>query len=191
MEEYKNLCSILEQEERWQILAYLKFSFSTGARRSEVRQLLKEVVDYQPKVLDSNDEKVNVYTTHKIRCKGRGKTGKIRQLNFDQEAMDSIKKWLEIRGEDDCPYVFVTKENGQYSNVGESTFNSWAENHLERIVGRRVHPHILRESRATSMVVEQGKDISSVQKLLGHMSSATSEIYVIREDKDEADDAFL
>ena len=41
------------------------------------------------------------------------------------------------------------------------------------------------------MVVEQGKDISSVQKLLGHQSSATSEIYVIREDKDEADDAFL
>jgi integrase len=189
--EYKLLCEALEKEERWQILAYLKFSFSTGARRSEVRQLLKEVSNYEPKVLESNGSKINVYTTHKLRCKGRGKTGKIRQLNFDQEAMDSIKKWLEVRGDDDCPYVFVTKENGKYSNVGESTFNSWAENHLERLVGRRVHPHALRESRATSMVVEQGKDISSVQKLLGHASSATSEIYIIREDKDEADDAFL
>ncbi len=191
MDEYRNLCSVLEREGRWQILAYLKFSFSTGARRSEVRQLLKEVVAYEPKVLESNGEKINIYITHKIRCKGRGKTGKIRQLSFDQEAMDSIKKWLEIRGDDDCPYVFVTKENGKYSNVGESTFNSWAENHLERIVGRRVHPHALRESRATTMVVEQGKDISSAQKLLGHNSSSTTEIYVIRNDKDEADDAFL
>lgn len=190
MSEYKNLCEVLEKEERWQILAYLKFSFSTGARRSEVRQLLKEIITYEPKVVENENGNVNVYSTHKLRAKGRGKAGKIRQLNFDQDSMDAIKKWIEIRGEDDCPHVFVVKEGDKYVNVSDSTFNAWAENHLERIVGRRVHPHLLRESRATSMVVEQGKDISSVQKLLGHMSSATSEIYVIREDKDEADDAF-
>ena len=191
MAEYKNLCSALEKEERWQLLAYLKFSFSTGARRSEVRQLLKEVSTYEPKVIDNNGEKINVYATHKIRCKGRGKIGKARQLNFDQDAMDAIKKWLEIRGEDDCPFVFVVKENGKYVNVSESTFNAWAENHFNRIVGRRINPHSLREARVTTMVVEQGKDISSAQKLLGHNSSSTTQIYLIREDEDEADDAFV
>ncbi len=191
MAEYRNLCSVLESEGRWQLLAYLKFSFSTGARRSEVRQLLKEIVNYEPKVIDSNNEKINVYSTHKIRCKGRGKVGKVRQLNFDQEAMDSIKKWIEIRGEDDCPFVFVVKENGNYVNVSESTFNAWAENHFNRIVGRRINPHSLREARVTTMVVEQGKDISSAQKLLGHNSSSTTQIYLIRDDKDEADDAFV
>ncbi len=191
MAEYKNLCSVLEKEERWQLLAYLKFSFSTGARRSEVRQLLKEVSTYEPKVIDNNGGKINVYATHKIRCKGRGKIGKVRQLNFDQDAMDAIKKWLEIRGEDDCPFVFVVKENGKYVNVSESTFNAWAENHFNRIVGRRINPHSLREARVTTMVVEQGKDISSAQKLLGHNSSSTTQIYLIREDEDEADDAFV
>ncbi len=191
MAEYKNLCSVLEKEERWQLLAYLKFSFSTGARRSEVRQLLKEVSTYEPKVIDNNGEKINVYATHKIRCKGRGKIGKVRQLNFDQDAMDAIKKWLEIRGDDDCPFVFVVKESGKYVNVSESTFNAWAENHFNRIVGRRINPHSLREARVTTMVVEQGKDISSAQKLLGHNSSSTTQIYLIREDEDEADDAFV
>lgn len=191
MTEYKNLCSVLEKEGRWQLLAYLKFSFSTGARRSEVRQLLKEVSMYEPKVIDNNGEKINVYATHKIRCKGRGKIGKVRQLNFDQDAMDAIKKWLEIRGDDDCPFVFVVKENGKYVNVSESTFNAWAENHFNRIVGRRINPHSLREARVTTMVVEQGKDISSAQKLLGHQSSSTTQIYLIREDEDEADDAFV
>lgn len=191
MAEYKNLCSVLEKEERWQLLAYLKFSFSTGARRSEVRQLLKEVSTYEPKVIDNNGEKINVYATHKIRCKGRGKIGKVRQLNFDQDAMEAIKKWLEIRGDDDCPFVFVVKESGKYVNVSESTFNAWAENHFNRIVGRRINPHSLREARVTTMVVEQGKDISSAQKLLGHNSSSTTQIYLIREDEDEADDAFV
>ena len=44
IEEYSNLCKELNRKELWQQLAYLKFSFSSGARRSEVRQLKKEVV---------------------------------------------------------------------------------------------------------------------------------------------------
>jgi len=49
---------------------------------------------------------------------------------------------------------------------------------------------LLRESRATSLVVEQGMDISIAQKLLGHASSTTTQIYVIRNDENDADDAF-
>ena len=39
----------------------------------------------------------------------KGKQGKIRKFQFDDEAMESIRKWLEVRGEDDCKYLFVTK----------------------------------------------------------------------------------
>lgn len=49
---------------------------------------------------------------------------------------------------------------------------------------------MLRESRATQAVVEDGKDIHVVQKLLGHNDSSTTEIYVIREDDDSVDDLF-
>jgi len=192
LEEYKHLCDILEEKELWQLLAYIKFSFSSGARRNEVRQLTKDVISSEPKnITDSDGNNVEVFSTGRIRCKGRGKAGKVRTLNFDVDAMNSIKKWLEFRGEDECPYVFVTGHGENMKQVGENIFNLWGDKYIEPIVGRRFHPHLLRESRATSMVVEQKKDINSAKKLLGHQSSETTQIYIIREDEDEADDAFM
>lgn len=187
LQEYYSLCDKLREQGLIQQLAYLKFSFSSGARRAEVRQLRKEVIDYEPKILGDT----KIYTTHPVRCKGRGVKGKERKLNFDEEAMIAIKDWINLRGDDDCPYVFATKRNGKYEQVGEATFNNWSDIYMTPIVGRRVHPHLFRESRATSMIVERGKNIKSVQKLLGHQSSTTSEIYVIRKDDDDADDAFI
>lgn len=199
LDEYKNLCNKLEEKELWQQLAYVKFSFSTSARRNEVRQLLKTVVNAEPlfKNVESKDKDGNKiilqsksYLTDDIRCKGRGKIGKVRKLQFDQSAMDAIKKWLEFRGEDDCPYVFVSIHGDKTTQAAVETFNFWCSDILEPIVGRRVHPHLLRESRATTLVVEQGKDISVAQKLLGHNSSQTTEIYIIRKDENASDGAF-
>lgn len=191
LDEYNSLCAELEKRELFQQLAYLKFTFSSGCRRAETRQLLKEVVTYQPKVVESNGKEVNLYMTHNIRCKGRGVAGKVKKLNFDQDAMDAIKKWLSVRGDDDCPHVFAVKRDGNYQQVKEATFNSWTDIYFTPIVGRRFHPHAIRETRATTLVVEQGKDIKAAQKLLNHESSTTTEIYVIRKDEDNADDAFI
>lgn len=190
--EYDNLCHVLEERELWQQLAYIRFSFATGARRAEVGQLLKSVVNNEPKVIEKNGETIKVYSTHSIRCKGRGKAGKVRKLQFDEIAMNAIKKWLSIRGEDDCEYVFVVKsaDGKGYKKTNENTFNMWSEVYFERIVGRRFHPHLIRSSRATTLVVEQGKDIDIAKKLLGHESSETTASYVVRKNIDEADDAF-
>lgn len=200
-EEYDQLCYKLEELEKWQILAWLKFSYSTGCRRAESRQLLKEVADYQPiikevEIIDENGLATIVdslsYKTHKIRCKGRSKAGKVRQLQFGQEAMDAIKKWLEIRGEDDCPYMFVIKNKNETRQVSESTFNEWCSGLLTKLVGRRVHPHLLRESRATNLVVQDKKSVEVAQKLLGHESSeTTTKHYIIRQDTEDADEAFI
>lgn len=201
-EEYEQLCKRLEELEKWQILAWLKFSYSTGCRRAESRQLLKEVTEYEPivkqiTITDKDGNEVQTesvkYKTHKIRCKGKSKIGKVRQLQFGQDAMDAIKKWLEVRGEDDCPYVFVVKHgDGTATQVGENVFNDWCSGLLTKLVGRRIHPHILRESRATNLVVEEGKSLETAQKLLGHESSeTTSKHYVIREDTEDADEAFI
>ena len=186
LDEYKSLCDKLEEMEKWQELAYLKFSFSTGARRNEVRQLLKEIVTYEPRIVGDN----KIYATHDIRCKGMGKTGKIRKLQMDEDAFLAIKKWLTIRGDDDCPYVFVANQNGVVKQVSSEALNNWCGSLFTKLVGRRVHPHAIRETRATTMVMEQSKDIKVVQKLLGHLSSSTSEIYVIRKHTDDSDEAF-
>lgn len=201
-DEYIKLCKKLEELEQWQVLAWLKFSYSTGCRRAESRQLLKEIIEYSPiiKEVETTDESGNTqlvksvsYKTHKIRCKGRSKVGKVRQLQFGQEAMDAIKKWIEVRGEDDCPYVFIIKEkNGSVRQVSETTFNDWCSGLLTKLVGRRVHPHLLRESRATNLVVSDKKSVEVAQKLLGHESSeTTTKHYIIRQDTDNADEAFV
>lgn len=191
LEEYEKLYSALEEKGLWQQLAYIRFSFSTGARRAEVRQLKKEVVSYEPRTIDRPDGTVvHSYKTHPIRCKGRGKAGKVRTLQFDDVAMNTLRKWMEVRGEDDNEFIFVSKHNGKYEQVGENGFNSWSETYFEPIVGRRFHPHLLRSSRATTLVIEQGKDIDVAKKLLGHQSSETTSHYVVRKDTDDSDDAF-
>lgn len=206
-DEYVALCEELERREEWQKLAYLTFSYSTGCRREEARQLLKEVANYVPKekeitVLDEDGNKKNVtskfYLTHTIRCKGASIVGKPRKLKFDDSAMAWLKKWLEVRGEDDCPYMFVVKTrdkgNDTYKarQVGEGVFNDWCKGLFTEIVGRRVHPHLFRESRATNIVVYEHKSPEVAQKLLGHNDvSTTKNHYIIMDSSDdESDEAF-
>jgi len=202
MDELNKIEEQLVIEEKWQELAYLLYTYSTGCRRTESMLLLKEVADYEPKIKtktikdeDDKDKEVEVkyYLTHDIRCKGASNLGKVRKLKFDEKAMIAIKKWLEVRGEDDCPYLFVVKpKDGDVRQVGESVFGYWCHTYFEPVIGRRVHPHIFRESRATNIVVHEGKSIETAQSLLGHNSAETTKIYVIKKDNDEeADDAFI
>jgi len=197
--EFNHLINELTKQEEWQKIAYLEFTLSTGCRRAESRQLLKSVIDASPIVkkksyVDDNgntcEKEIKYYQTHPIRCKGKSDIGKVRKLSFSQRAMDAIKKWIEVRGEDDCEYVFITKYGGKIKQVGETTFNSWCANDFEKIVGRRIHPHLWRESAATQLVMEDGKNIESVRALLGHESSETTRIYVIRDEDEDLDDIF-
>lgn len=189
-EEYSILIEELEKREEWQILAYLKFTYSSGCRKSESHQIPKEIATYN-KVKDKDGNEKSFYLTPKIRTKGKGKVGNVRALKFDDSAMQAIKKWLEIRGEDDCEFLFVKKnKDGATRQVSKSTFNRWASEIFSKIVGRRVYPHLIRSTRATHLVVEDGKDIKTAQSVLGHKDSSTTEIYVIRDDSEDADDAF-
>lgn len=203
-DEYVMLCEELEKREEWQKLAYLVFTYSTGCRRAEARQLLKEVVDYPAKEKkikivdeDGNEQEAvsKSYQTHTIRCKGSSVVGKPRKLKFGEDAMYWMKKWLEERGDDDCPYMFVVKlkKNGNTRQVGEDTFNGWCERLFAKIIGRRCHPHQFRESRATNLVVYEKKSAEVAQKLLGHNDvSTTKNHYIIRnDDLDESDEAFV
>ena len=199
-DEYIMLVDELEKREEWQKIAYLKFTYSTGCRRAESRQLLKEIINYKlitkEKKIKNEDGKeetkiANYYITHEIRCKGGGKIGKVRKMKFDESAMEAIKKWLEVRGEDDCPYVFISNYNKQINQISISTFNGWCSELFSEIVGRRVHPHLFRESKATNLVVYEGKSLETAQALLGHKSSETTKIYVIKDDEEDSDDAFF
>lgn len=194
--EFHHLVNVLREREEYQMLAYVLFTFDAGCRREESRQLTKDTVNIEPVIKNrtvkdeagnEKDVQVKVYYTKPIRCKG----GKIRRLAFGEDAMEAMKQWLAVRGEDDCPYMFVSKYGGVVRQIGETSFNNWFTNTISPIVGRPLHPHSLRQSRATQAVVEDGKDVESVRQLLGHEdSSTTMNFYVVREDDDEVDDLF-
>ena len=195
-EEFHRLIGILRERGEHQMVAYVLFTFDAGCRREESRQLLKNVVTMPPvtkiRVVKNESgeevaEKIQLHYTNPIRCKG----GKIRKLVFGDEAMEAMNEWLHVRGEDDCPYMFVTKRGGEVRQIGETAFNTWFTNVISPIVGRSVHPHSLRQSRATQAVVEDGKDVESVRQLLGHEDTSTTlNYYVVRDDEDEIDELF-
>lgn len=199
-EEFFHIVDVMKEREDWQKVAYLLYTFDTGCRRAESIQLLKEVINYTPVIKEKkvfNEDgsyemrTIRYYQSNPTRCKGRGKTGKIRRLVFTEETMEAIKKWLKVRGEDDCPYVFATKHGDNATQLSPTTLNKWASDIFSPILGRRFHPHILREAKATVSVVEEGKNISAVQRLLGHENSSTTEIYVIADLDEEIDELFL
>lgn len=195
-EEFRHLVDVLQDRGEYQMVAYVLFTFDTGCRREESRQLTKDTIELKPIIKkrvtkgESGNEvetTVKLYYTKPIRCKG----GKIRRLAFGEEAMNALKKWMEIRGNDDCPYMFVTKYGGKVRQIGETTFNNWFTNTISLIVGRSLHPHSLRASRATQAVIEDGKNVESVRQLLGHEdASTTMNFYIVKEEDDEVDDLF-
>jgi len=191
--EIDKLVDYLTKKEEWQKLAWVLFTYSTGCRREESRQLLTEVVTYE-KHKDKHGNEKPYYVTHNIRAKGKGREGKIRKFAFDEKAMRAIKKWLEYRKsifpDDDCPYVFVRKAKDGYKQLSANAFNLWCKQFSEILGGRPVHPHLFRSSRATNAVVEDGKSVESVQALLGHESSSTTQIYIVKDNSDELDELF-
>lgn len=184
------LIETLREQGEFQMIAYIVFSYRSGARRAEVIQMNKDIVNL-PKVKDKDGNEKNYYFTQNIRTKGRGKDGKIRKLNFDDIARNAILEWLEERGEDDEDALFVRRfKDGRVEPLQASTFNDWCAGKFSGILGRRIYPHVWRVSRASHLVVNEGKDIKAVQQLLGHSSSETSEIYVVRDDSEDLDGAF-
>jgi integrase len=173
------------------MVAYLLFTYVTGCRRAESAQLLRETVNYKKVIDPKTKEEKNYFLTSEIRCKGRGTVGKIRRFPFDDVAMEALRKWDEIRGEDDCKFMFVKKQkDGKIHPLQPSAFNYWCQEIFSDIVGRRVHPHLLRSSRATNLALSENKSIDAIQSLLGHNSPDTTKIYIVKDNEDEIDELF-
>lgn len=201
-EELDHLCDVLRHNEEFEKLAYVLLTYSTGCRREETHQFRKEMAYQDPIIKEityiddvggRHRSEAKIYFTNKVRCKGPSVVGKVRRLRFGEEAMEALRLWMDQRGEDDCPYVFTTTRGNETHRVCAAMFNYWCTNDFAKIVGRRVHPHLLRESRATNLVVHEHKSSKVAQKLLGHADLSTTERhYIIKDDdEDEMDAAFI
>lgn len=195
LEEIEKITKGLTEKEDWQKLAYFWFSIGSGARREEVRQILKEVSEYGLHIDKKTGKEKDYYVSNKVRAKGKGVEGKVRTHYITKEAMVYIKKWIEFRDDnydfDDCGYLFVNvnKNKKEVTQISAGTFNVWCDEFSEYIDGKKIHPHLLRSTRAT-LLNDEGVNIKAIQKLLGHADVSTTNIYIVSDDDEGIDDIF-
>lgn len=100
------------------------------------------------------------------------KTGCPRIVFFNRDLEDSIRKYIAYQERDLLYYNF------RY-NKPLTIYNVYAIlRYAAKVLGiKDLHPHMLRHTMAT-MLVEAGAPIVSVQYILGHKSSKTTDIYL-------------
>jgi site-specific recombinase XerD len=157
--------------------AILELLFSAGLRVSELVNVDREKLNFKSGELSV-----------------RGKGGKIRVVFISDTAAASLEEYLKKRTDVD-PALFVRDVKGlkKFQSARRDAINRVsAERDLrlttrsvQRIVKyyalkaglvKNVHPHTLRHSFATDLLMN-GADIRSVQAMLGHSSINTTQIY--------------
>ena len=178
-EQINQLLDWLEAQQAWKHCLYIVLSFGTGARKGEVRQFKRS--DFTEETLQNG-----MYKTSVKRAKGHGRQGKQRSFLVQAEMIDKyLKLYLDTRT-DDLDDLFVTKYNGKLSKVSINTFNNWCNKYSEYL-GVPVYPHCYRSSIAT-VLKERGKEVSKIQKMLGHKDLTTTMIYIRETDEDDIAD---
>ena len=135
--------------------------YETGVRRAELLGMTDASVDFVSKQI-----------------KVTGKRDKQRIVPFGEELEKEIRIYMGVRnetlGETKFPALFVT-ERGIAMN--ETQVSKVVRDNLSNVTTiRKRSPHVLRHSFATAMLNNKA-DLTSIQKLLGHESVATTEIY--------------
>jgi len=149
--------------------AILETLFSTGMRISEVINLKKEQID----------------KTGRIFIRGKGK--KERFVYLTPRAQKWIKKYLEVRGESDSPYLFIPYKGKNAQKKDKKLSPNYLEERVKRyreLLGLNVPltVHSIRHAFATYLA-ESGANPAAIQILLGHESLDTTTKYVHASDR--------
>lgn len=136
--------------------------YSTGIRRGELATLRDEDVDYVAKQL-----------------KVTGKRRKQRIVPLGEEIVDALQQYVKMRDDetpatDDSGVLFRDKKGRQ---ITYSQIYTIVKEKLSLVTSmKKRSPHVLRHSFATAML-NNGAGLGSVQKILGHESLDTTQIY--------------
>ncbi len=153
-------------EKQTRDIAILYMLYGTGLRVSELIQLKKSDIK-----IDSNQFSVI------------GKWSKLRAIFATKIAREKLQQYMNQR-KDNSLYLFTTVSSNWLGN-------HLSRNSIEKIVrtyakfagiNKKVTPHTLRHSFATSLI-KKWADIRAVQTLLGHSSITTTQIYTHIDDR--------
>ncbi|MFT9498042.1 tyrosine-type recombinase/integrase [Anaerosolibacter sp.] len=155
-EEYEKLIEYVDEENDLRGAALISLMFSSGCRLSEIHQL--------------NIDSLN-FSTRRFKVLGKGEKERI--CFFSEDAKNRIQKYLDSR-EDVLKALFVSRENRRWSK--KSIQDYVKKLGIESGIQKNVHPHLFRHGRAMYLL-KQGVALEVIQRLLGHESIATTQIY--------------
>lgn len=140
--------------------AILEVLFSTGLRVSELCGLNR--------YLDLERGEFSV----------RGKGDKIRVVFLSEGARSALKRYLKERTDtEETMFVSIMKNGVVRGGILPRTVERIVDRYARKAgIAKKVHPHQLRHSFATDLLVN-GADLRSVQELLGHANIATTQVY--------------
>ena len=146
--------------ESYRDLAMLETLYSSGMRVSELVALNVDDVEIDQM---------------RVRCPGKG--GRTRTVPLRKGAVEAIKAYLEygrpqfVHGDENA--LFVNHRGGRLTRQGFwLILNAYAD----RAGVSEITPHTLRHSFAAH-ALNGGADLRDVQKLLGHVSISTTQVY--------------
>jgi integrase/recombinase XerD len=145
--------SILGRRDR----AILTLIYSAGLRVSEICSL---------RITDINRSEGRILIS--------GKGGRERYVPLDPTVDEAIQEYLASRTSS-IPELFVSKKGGALTpRAIQFMVKKYAE---EAQINKQVTPHKLRHTCATHLL-QEGAHLVSIQKLLGHKSLTTTQIYL-------------
>jgi len=133
----------------------IRMIYGTGLRVSEIVSLKKKDVYFDEGLI-------------KVR---EGKGRKDRFVKLPSSIRNDLRMIFELSG---LEYIFPSNRG---TKITTSTVQAVLRNSAKKAgIGKRVYPHLLRHSFTTHLL-EGGTDLRVIQKLLGHSSIKTTQIY--------------
>lgn len=160
--ENKEMQDILSQPDMTTVLgrrdrAILTLIYSAGLRVSEICSLQMKDIHY---------------SEQRILISGKG--GRQRYVPLDPIVEEAIQEYLKSRTSE-IPELFVSKKGGSLTpRAIQFMVKKYAR---EAQIDKNVTPHKLRHTCATHLL-QEGAHLVSIQKLLGHKSLMTTQIYL-------------
>ncbi len=133
----------------------IKLLYGCGLRVSEIVNLKKEDIKFEEGLIKI------------LLSKGK----KDRFVKLPEVIKKELKNYCEI---EESKILFPSTRGGKLT---KDTIQKIVQNSAKKAkIKKRVYPHLLRHSFATHLL-EQGTDLRIIQKLLGHSSIKTTQIY--------------